>query len=126
MNMITYKHLYYYNVGGMSVDAQISVLKRFYYSKIGRGNPLIFSFDYIKTTSESPKSSNILLTQVMSPTHPHTPPISVAAVEGGDRARDDIPGSRVRRPNVALGHACPLEFHQSPDLLGTCAALGEC
>jgi hypothetical protein len=33
-----YKHLYYYNVGGMSVDAQISVLKRFYYSKIGRGN----------------------------------------------------------------------------------------
>lgn len=48
-----YKHLYYYNVGGMSVDAQISVLKRFYYSKIGRGNPLIFSFDYIKTTSEA-------------------------------------------------------------------------
>ena len=48
-----YKHLYYYNVGGMSVDAQISVLKRFYYSKIGRGNPMIFSFDYIKTTSES-------------------------------------------------------------------------
>ena len=48
-----YKHLYYYNVGGMNVDAQISVLKRFYYSKIGRGNPLIFSFDYIKTTSEN-------------------------------------------------------------------------
>jgi replicative DNA helicase len=48
-----YKHLYYYNVGGMSVDAQISVLKRFYYSKIGRGNPMIFSFDYIKTTSEN-------------------------------------------------------------------------
>ena len=48
-----YKHLYYYNVGGMTVDAQISVLKRFYYAKIGRGNPLIFSFDYIKTTTES-------------------------------------------------------------------------
>jgi len=48
-----YKHLYYYNVGGMSVDAQISVLKRFYYSKVGRDNPMIFSFDYIKTTSEN-------------------------------------------------------------------------
>lgn len=48
-----YKHLYYYNVGGMTVDAQISVLKRFYYSKIGRGNPMIFSFDYIKTTTEA-------------------------------------------------------------------------
>jgi replicative DNA helicase len=48
-----YKHLYYYNVGGMSVDAQISVLKRFYYSKVGRGNQMIFSFDYIKTTSEN-------------------------------------------------------------------------
>jgi replicative DNA helicase len=48
-----FKKLYYYNVGGMNVDSQINVLKRFYYSKIGRGNPLIFSFDYIKTTSES-------------------------------------------------------------------------
>jgi len=48
-----YKQLYYYNVGGMNVDSQISVLKRFYYSKIGRNNPLIFSFDYIKTTNEN-------------------------------------------------------------------------
>jgi replicative DNA helicase len=48
-----YRYLYYYNVGGMNVDSQISVLKRFYYSLVGRGNPLIFSFDYIKTTSET-------------------------------------------------------------------------
>ena len=48
-----YRYLYYYNVGGMNVDSQISVLKRFYYSVVGRGNPLIFSFDYIKTTSET-------------------------------------------------------------------------
>jgi replicative DNA helicase len=40
---------YYENVAGMSVDEMCSVLKRFYYSKIGRGNPLIFSFDYIKS-----------------------------------------------------------------------------
>lgn len=44
------KHLkfYYHNVGGYSMEQMISVLKRFYYSKIGRGNPMVFSFDYIK------------------------------------------------------------------------------
>ncbi len=48
---------YYYNVGGSNVDSQINILKRFYYSKIGRGNPLIFSFDYIKSSSERTNSS---------------------------------------------------------------------
>jgi replicative DNA helicase len=43
---------FYYNVGGMDVDAMINTLKRFYYSQVGRGNKMIFSFDYIKTTSE--------------------------------------------------------------------------
>ena len=53
-----YRELYYYNIGGMNIDKQISVLKRFYYSKVGRGNPLIFSFDYIKTTSENISNKN--------------------------------------------------------------------
>lgn len=43
---------YYYNVGGMNVDSMINTLKRFYYSHVGRGKQMIFSFDYIKTTSE--------------------------------------------------------------------------
>lgn len=43
---------YYYNVGGTDVDSMISSLKRFYYSKVGRGNKMVFSFDYIKTSSE--------------------------------------------------------------------------
>lgn len=43
---------YYYNVGGMDVDSMVSTLKRFYYSKVGRGNKMVFSFDYIKTSSE--------------------------------------------------------------------------
>jgi replicative DNA helicase len=43
---------YYYNVGGMDVDSMINTLKRFYYSKVGRGNKMVFSFDYIKTSSE--------------------------------------------------------------------------
>ena len=44
---------YYYNVGGMDVDSMVNTLKRFYYAKVGRGNPMVFSFDYIKTTSEN-------------------------------------------------------------------------
>ena len=43
---------YYYNVGGMDVDSMINTLKRFYYSRVGRGNKMIFSFDYIKTSSD--------------------------------------------------------------------------
>lgn len=43
---------YYYNVGGLDVDSMINTLKRFYYSKVGRGNKMIFSFDYIKTTAD--------------------------------------------------------------------------
>ncbi len=49
---------YYYNVGGMDVDSMIKTLKRFYYGKVGRGNKMIFSFDYIKTTSESSGGKN--------------------------------------------------------------------
>jgi len=44
---------FYYNVGGMDVDSMVNTLKRFYYAKVGRGNQMVFSFDYIKTTSES-------------------------------------------------------------------------
>ncbi len=44
--------LFYYNVAGLSVDEMINVMRRFYYSTVGRGNEMIFSFDYIKTTSE--------------------------------------------------------------------------
>lgn len=46
---------YYYSVGGYSSDKMVNLLKRFYYSKIGRGNQLIFSFDYIKPTEETGK-----------------------------------------------------------------------
>lgn len=43
---------YYQNVGGMDSDSMIQLIKHFYYSHIQRGNPMILSFDYIKTTSE--------------------------------------------------------------------------
>ena len=49
---------YYYNVAGMDVDSMVKILKRFYYGKVGRGNRMLFSFDYIKTTSESMGGKN--------------------------------------------------------------------
>lgn len=49
---------YYYNVGGLDVDSMVNTLKRFYFSTVGRGNKMIFSFDYIKTTSESTENKN--------------------------------------------------------------------
>ncbi len=49
---------FYYNVGGMDVDSMLKVLRRFYYGKVGRGNKMIFSFDYIKTTSEASGGKN--------------------------------------------------------------------
>tara|TARA_B110000305_G_C19402998_1_gene621166 strand:- start:23 stop:1537 length:1515 start_codon:yes stop_codon:yes gene_type:complete len=50
--------LFYQNVGGMNVDSMIQAVKHFYYSKVGRGNPMILSFDYIKTTSENSKNKS--------------------------------------------------------------------
>jgi len=50
--------LYYYNVAGQSVDQMINTMRRFYFSKVGRGNKMILSFDYIKTTSEQ-NSNNL-------------------------------------------------------------------
>jgi len=47
------RKFYYYNVAGHSVDQMINIARRFYFSQVGRGNPMILSFDYIKTTSES-------------------------------------------------------------------------
>ena len=43
--------LYYYNVAGMDIPAMTNVIKRFYFSVVKRNEPMIFSFDYIKTTS---------------------------------------------------------------------------
>lgn len=49
-NQISDINLDYYNVGGKSIDEILNVIKKYYYSKVGRGNKMILSFDYIKTT----------------------------------------------------------------------------
>jgi replicative DNA helicase len=51
-------NLHYFNVAGMNVDMMISIVKRFYYAKVGRGNEMILNFDYIKTTSEKMGNKN--------------------------------------------------------------------
>ena len=47
----------YYNVGGKNIDEIISYIKRYYLSKIGRGNKLIINFDYIKSSFETASKS---------------------------------------------------------------------
>lgn len=51
-NKIKNFKFYYYNVAGHSIDSMLNIIRRFYFSEIGRGNKMIFSFDYIKTTYE--------------------------------------------------------------------------
>lgn len=54
--------LLYENVAGMSSEEMTSMLKRIYYSEIGRGNPMIFSFDYLKSDfNNAGKGSDWLL-----------------------------------------------------------------
>jgi replicative DNA helicase len=52
VKLIEARQFHYFDVAGKSVDEMVTLLRRFYLSKIGRGNPLIFSFDYIKSASE--------------------------------------------------------------------------
>ena len=47
----------YFDVAGLTVNEMIQVARRFYYSSVGRGKPMILSFDYIKTTSEMGNSN---------------------------------------------------------------------
>lgn len=43
---------YYYCVAGMTADEMVGLATKFYYSTVGRGNRMILSFDYIKTTNQ--------------------------------------------------------------------------
>lgn len=50
-------NFYYFDVAGLTVNEMIQVARRFYYSRVGRGHPMILSFDYIKTTNEMSNSN---------------------------------------------------------------------
>ena len=44
--------IYHYPVGNKNIDQICSFVRRFYYSEVGRGNPFILGYDYIKLTGE--------------------------------------------------------------------------
>jgi len=43
---------FHYPVGNLSIDEVCSIIRRWYFSKVGRGNPCIVAYDYIKLTGE--------------------------------------------------------------------------
>ena len=43
-------------VSGKPIEEVISIVKRWYFSKVGRGNPCVVIYDYIKLTGESDKN----------------------------------------------------------------------
>ncbi len=43
---------YHYPIGNISIEEVCSLIRRWYYSKVGRGNPCIIAYDYIKLTGE--------------------------------------------------------------------------
>jgi replicative DNA helicase len=42
----------HYHVGSYTIEEVCSAIRRWYYSKVGRGNPCILAYDYIKLTGE--------------------------------------------------------------------------
>ena len=49
---------FYYNVANHTTEEQLNLLQKFYYSEVGRGNPMIFSYDYIKSPIEGRGSNS--------------------------------------------------------------------
>jgi len=46
-----YKY-YHYQIGNKSIDQVCSLVRRWYFSKVGRGRPCIIAYDYVKLTGE--------------------------------------------------------------------------
>lgn len=43
---------YHYHVGNKTIDQVCSMIRRWHFTKVGRGNPCLISYDYIKLTGE--------------------------------------------------------------------------
>lgn len=44
--------VYHFSVGNKTIDEICSLVRRWYYSEVGRGNPFILGYDYVKLTGE--------------------------------------------------------------------------
>ena len=47
----TYEY-FHYHVGNKNIDQVCSIIRRWYLSKVGRGNQAMIAYDYIKLTGE--------------------------------------------------------------------------
>lgn len=52
LNAIENKTLIHYHVRNKSIDEICSIARRWYYNEVGRGNPCIIGYDYIKLSGE--------------------------------------------------------------------------
>ncbi len=50
--------LYHYYIGNRTIDETINVIRRWYFSKVGRGNPAVVIYDYIKMGDEKLSNHN--------------------------------------------------------------------
>jgi len=50
-------NLHYAGVGGLTPEQKISLVRRHYYAKVGRGKPMILSYDYLKSPYLSSNSN---------------------------------------------------------------------
>ena len=46
------KFYYHFHVKNRDIDEICSIIRRWYYSKVGRGNPCVIAYDYVKLTGE--------------------------------------------------------------------------
>ena len=46
------KYYYHFHIKNKPIDQVCSIIRRWYYSKVGRGNPCIIAYDYVKLTGE--------------------------------------------------------------------------
>lgn len=51
LSSINKYQFYHYTVANKSIDEICSIIRRFYYSKVGRGNDFLICFDYVKLTN---------------------------------------------------------------------------
>ncbi len=57
LDLVKSKKMFYKSVAGKSIEEMISIVRRFYMSRVGRGNDMVLDFDYVKN-SGSQNSGN--------------------------------------------------------------------
>lgn len=48
----------YFNVGGFSTEEMLNLVRRYYFGKVGRGNQMVLSFDYLKFRAQDARAGD--------------------------------------------------------------------